>query len=182
MTSGRPLGTRFRQVGKFKINEARFQDFCQPETTGCVSWLGGRHRQGYGMVSVIDAARNRRTMTVAHRVAMMLKLGRELARSELVIHTCTNNLCVNPQHLVVGDYHEKDRVMIQKGHTQHRVPGSRSHLPIRKQRNRRYKWSDDEIRFIRTADTRAIAKRFAVTRETAGKMRYECRNRYRWLI
>ena len=172
---------QFTRLGKYLFNQSSFLDKCAEQPTGCITWQGAQHRQGYGMVSGYRVSDNKRIMQVSHRVSMMFKLKRELHHDEFVIHTCENNLCVNPEHLIIGDYYAKDRVMIAKGHVQHRHRGAKSHLPPRRQQNRRYRYTDDEIRYIRQADTRDLARIYNITRQAASKLRYECRIRYRWL-
>ena len=170
--------SRYTRIGNYLLNQNRFLDQCDEQPDGCILWTGGRHRQGYSMVSGIRISDMKRIMQVGHRVAMMFKLNRELHHDEFVIHTCDNNLCVNPRHMILGDYYTKNEVMIAKGHTYHH---HKKGLPPRKQLGRQYKWTEDEIRFARANDTRAIAARFNITRTAAGKMRYECRKCYRWL-
>jgi hypothetical protein len=71
-----------------------------PADNGCLEYNGPKHRQGYRMIGVLDAEGNRK-MTVAHRVAMRMKLNRELATNEDVRHACSNLACVNPSHLYI---------------------------------------------------------------------------------
>jgi hypothetical protein len=170
--------TKYVKLGNYMFNQEAFLDKCSEQPDGCILWTGGRHRQGYGFVCGVRISDDKRIMQVAHRVSMMFKLRRELDHAEFVIHTCSNNLCVSPAHLILGDYYVKNEVMLAKGHT---YQTHRKGLPIRKQAGRKYKWTEEEIRFARGSDTRAIAERFGITREQAGKMRYECRNLYRWL-
>jgi hypothetical protein len=170
--------SKFTRLGNYLFNMEAFLDKCDEQPDGCILWTGGRHRQGYSMVCGYRVTDNKRIMQVGHRVSMMFKLNRELARTENVIHTCSNNLCVAPAHLIVGDTFKRAEVMMTKGHTWHY---HRKNLPPAKQLGREYKWTEEQIRYARENSTRHIATRFNITRIEAGKMRYECRKCYKWL-
>lgn len=92
---------RYTRVSDLWVNLSKYQQRLQKTTTGCWQWTGAQHTQGYGMVSAIRVSDERRIMTVAHRVAMRLKLGRSLGREDDVQHLCGNPRCCNPDHLVL---------------------------------------------------------------------------------
>lgn len=69
----------------------------------CVIWPGAKDRQGYGLVKINGRCQR------AHRVALAKKVGRELSRSELALHSCHTPSCVNPQHLRVGSAAQNNR-------------------------------------------------------------------------
>jgi hypothetical protein len=89
---------RYTRVGDVWVNMTKYRQMIKPTGTGCLEWTGPKHRQGYGFVGVLDQNGNRK-MTVAHRVAMRIKLGQALSTGDDVKHACGNNLCVNPAHL-----------------------------------------------------------------------------------
>ena len=91
---------RYTRVGDIHINMAKYRERLVPVDNGCLEYKGPRHRQGYAMIGVLDMA-GRRKMTVAHRVAMRIKLGRALTTNDDVRHACGNNACVNPSHLYI---------------------------------------------------------------------------------
>jgi hypothetical protein len=65
---------------------------------GCLLWPRGRGANGYGVVSV------RRRPTVAHRVVCELAHGDPPSLAHRwVLHTCTSQICVNPDHLYWSD-------------------------------------------------------------------------------
>lgn len=90
---------RYTKVGDIWINMAKYKQNLQPQSNGCITWRGGRHRQGYGMMSVIRESDMKRVMTTVHRVAMRIKLSRALLPGEDVQQTCGNESCCNPAHL-----------------------------------------------------------------------------------
>jgi hypothetical protein len=71
------------------------------KTDGCWLWKGARHGNGYGSFRYNGKIRR------AHHVAFEIhkgplpKLGNR--SSDLVVmHSCDNNMCVNPDHLSIG--------------------------------------------------------------------------------
>jgi len=75
----------------------------KPSAGGCWTWNGGKHRQGYGMVSGRRVSDATRVMMTVHRLMLKIKLGRDLGANVDAVHTCGNSECVNPSHLVEGD-------------------------------------------------------------------------------
>ena len=98
---------RYTRVSDIWINMTRYQERLRPMASGCVEYHGARHRQGYAMIGVLNLEGVRK-MTVAHRVAMRLKLNRALSSTEDVRHTCGNNLCCNPEHLYIRNEEPAD--------------------------------------------------------------------------
>ena len=91
---------RYTQVGNIWVNMQKYKERLEPATNGCLVYKGPRHRQGYAMIGILNA-QGQRKMTVAHRVAMRIKLGRELATNDDVRHACDNLACCNPSHLYI---------------------------------------------------------------------------------
>ena len=146
----------------------------------CILWTGGTHRQGYGMVGGIRKADNKRIMTVAHRIAARVKWKRAIATNELVIHTCSNVLCQNPDHLIIGDWRKKSEVMWANGRGPKEALKHR-HYGREVKQNRSYRYSEKEIAWIRDADTLDIAQRYNITRVRAGHLRWSMRKHFKWL-
>lgn len=92
---------RYTKIHDIWVNLTKYRSHLKPVASGCLEWTGAFHRQGYGMIGGIRDTDQKRFMTVAHRVAMRLKLGRALERHEDVRHTCLNNKCCNPAHLYI---------------------------------------------------------------------------------
>ena len=179
------LRKNMRDLGDILINEVNWLRYLEPQASGCINHTGGRHAQGYRMCSAIRKSDNKKIMTVVHRVAMRMKLGRAISSQEFVIHSCDNDSCVNPDHLVLGDAHTRNAFMKQRG-TQRTGPlntGGRrvdEHgNPIRQNRN--YKYTEDELRWFRTAGAREIAARLGCDLKQAGALRYGARHGYKWV-
>jgi hypothetical protein len=79
---------------------------------GCTHWNAGKHKQGYGMVGAIRISDGEDIMVTTHRVAARLKYGRALDSKEMVLHTCSNMACMNPDHLVIGDRADMQDIMV----------------------------------------------------------------------
>ena len=79
--------------------------------TGCHEWQAGRSG-GYGTFWVTGY---RCGNILAHRYAYIVHHGRMLADEILLMHTCDNPSCVNPEHLVEGTMLENNRDKARKG-------------------------------------------------------------------
>ena len=163
-------------VGKFSFNLDSYND--RVDTTGnCWTWTGARHVQGYGFVSIRNDQTNASAMTVAHRVALMIELDRELTRDEYIVHKCDNPLCVRPDHLKITDKLGKSQHNIALGKYANR---GKTNTGMKKQ-NRKYRYTDDEMRWLRIATTTEIAEKYNISKSDAGKLRWEMRRSYKWL-
>lgn len=74
----------------------------------CWEWGLSRRKNGYGQVSY--GSRNATT----HRVAYELSIG-EIPKGMVVMHSCDNRACCNPNHLSVGTQRDNIIDMISKG-------------------------------------------------------------------
>lgn len=92
-----------------------FDFYVQPEpNTGCHLWLGNvvKYRGGYGAFTCAPAGY---TMARAHRVAWELHHDVKLSEEEHVLHSCDNPICVNIDHLFLGDQASNMRDKAMKG-------------------------------------------------------------------
>lgn len=62
----------------------------------CWEWQGAVNGRGYGVM------RHRGKLVLTHRLALRTHLGRPLRRGKLVLHSCHNRKCCNPEHLSEG--------------------------------------------------------------------------------
>jgi len=173
----------FTQCGNKYYNANYFNTKVQAQPNGCIHWTGASHVQGYGMVGGVYVDSDQRFMTVTHRAAMELHLGRELKPGENVIHMpgCAP-CCVNPAHLQIGDLRLRNAVMTANG----TINGGPKHVRrkyniIPRKQNRVYKYTDDQIQRIRTQSTQATAEEFGWSVARAGKIRWEMRRNFKWL-
>lgn len=74
--------------------EQRMAEKAIARHNGCIEWIGGTNRKGYGIVLHDGSSR------LAHRVAYELARG-EIGRGMVIDHTCWNRSCVNPDHMRV---------------------------------------------------------------------------------
>ena len=170
--------TKYTDLGDMWIKLDYYYRHQAPGTTCSTEWTGAKHVQGYGMMGGIRKSDNKRIMTVVHRVAARIMLGRALGPDENVVRTCSNPLCLDPAHMVVGSLSLRNEIMYRngRGHRMGRGPSTGQ-----KQQGRKYKYSEAEIAWVRTANTRDIAHRYGITRAAAGRKRHLFQNGYKWL-
>ncbi len=90
---------------------ARFASKCGPQdSTGCIPWLAHKTSKGYGTLNVTSSNAKR---TTAHRIAWVLAKG-DLPPKILVLHSCDNPSCVNPEHLFLGSAQQNTDDMVSK--------------------------------------------------------------------
>ncbi len=169
-----PCGSSF-------INYDNFMNKQQPDPAGsdCILWTGVKNNIGYPFIGIRDAT-GKYKMATAHRLALMLKLGRDIAPGMNANHTCHRRDCVNPQHLTEGTQQQKIRDMNADGrHVNNGTAerGSYNH----KQANRTYKYSEEEITWIRNATIIEIRRKYNLDIVKAGSFRSQIRKGYKWL-
>ena len=182
---GRPKMNSYTPIGDLFINLDYYWSRQTPaDAAGCIGWSGGRHRQGYPMMGGFRQSDEKRIMTVTHRITAMLKYGRALSSTEYVLHTCGNLNCLTPEHIIIGDAHDKARIREESGHANHHKgprAWTRRKALVPKKQNRTYKYSEAELRWIRSASSADIGARYGMDIKKASRFRYEVRKRYEWL-
>lgn len=76
---------------------------------GCMEWRGARKGNGYGIL-YRDGH-----FVMPHRAMWSIANGRPVPEGMMVIHSCDNRACVNPDHLSIGDNGANVRDMVAKG-------------------------------------------------------------------
>lgn len=103
---------------------------------GCWNWTGGRFKKrgGYGYCTM---RKHGILGQRAHRVAWRIYCG-PVTPDQHVLHRCDNPLCVNPDHLFLGNQVENMKDKVAKG----RQTWGETHGPV--------KLTADIVRMIRT--------------------------------
>lgn len=81
---------------------------------GCWEWTGALNRHGYGSFWLDKCV-------LAHRIAWRLANG-PIPEGKLVMHSCDNRICCNPEHLFTGTNQDNMDDMVEKGRA-NRMPG-----------------------------------------------------------
>src|SRR5688572_9909358 len=90
--------------------EKRFRRKCsEKRPSGCVEWTGYTNGR-YGQIKSSDRPFRH---LLAHRVAYELHYG-PIPSGQWVLHKCDNPLCVNWEHLFLGDRQENVDDMVKK--------------------------------------------------------------------
>lgn len=93
------------------LSVARFSErYVVKTSTGCWEWAGSLFRGGYGQAYV---PRTKRSYP-AHRVSWAIANG-GLRAGVLVLHSCDNPRCVNPDHLRLGSQKDNVKDMVSRG-------------------------------------------------------------------
>lgn len=80
----------------------------------CQEFDGAINTKGYGQLAIKQEHRGPWKMCMAHRLAWALHNGADPG-GKVVMHTCDNRRCVNPEHLVLGTVADNNRDMRIKG-------------------------------------------------------------------
>lgn len=90
--------------------ERRFWRFINPlHENECWIWRGNKLPSGYGLISKMRGKHE-----YAHRLSYRMHKG-EIPNGLIVMHSCDNPSCVNPNHLSVGTYSDNSFDCVKKG-------------------------------------------------------------------
>lgn len=111
------------------------------KTDGCWNWAGATNGRGvagvaYGLLKIPNTRKN----TTAHRFSYALHNG-PITSDQWVLHKCDNPLCVNPDHLFLGDAAANAADMDAKGR--------RKCSPRRHEQNGRAVLDGDKVKVLR---------------------------------
>jgi hypothetical protein len=101
----------------------------------------------------------------AHRLSF--KLNKGPLKGKLVLHTCNNKWCINPDHLYLGGKRENFRDMMQHNGNAYRAKCSASHIarfkdPVREKQQRVLMRKAANIRWSDPAQRAAMSKRLRI--------------------
>lgn len=82
----------------------------------CWEWMAFIHPSGYGTFSVMSKP------VFAHRMSWMIHFG-DIPENKCILHFCDNRICVNPNHLFLGDY--ADNAHDRDGKKRSKIPDNR---------------------------------------------------------
>jgi hypothetical protein len=100
---------------------ARWESRLTRDENGCLLWGGHRGHRGYGQVK-LDGK-----MLLAHRVALVAALGRDILDGLECDHRCNVPTCVEPSHLREATHREN--IFAEHSETTARLNAERTHCP-----------------------------------------------------
>ena len=80
------------------------------EANECWEWKGNKNNKGYGMIRLGGSA----PKVLAHRVSFEMSKG-EIPDGMIIMHSCDNPACCNPDHLSLGTMKLNHKDMVDKG-------------------------------------------------------------------
>jgi len=94
-----------------KSIDKRFDAKCGPKTdSNCIEWKATKMKTGYGFIRIGPASAGH---ILAHRYSYERTYG-PVPKGMVVMHSCDNPSCVNPEHLRVGTHKENTTDMVCK--------------------------------------------------------------------
>lgn len=114
-----------------------FMSQVESKPSGCMEWSGKLFRNGYGCFGL------KGRYLLAHRVAYFIQHGALPGLGGVVMHSCDNRKCCNPNHLRSGTHRENLQDMVAKGRDN----------PTRGEASYRATMTDDKVRQLRSMRT-----------------------------
>lgn len=101
---GKPFPDKIFWVNRFLKNVDK-----DPAHGGCWVWAGRLNESGYGILSIGNYPWK------AHRLAYVLHHNTTITPRDLVLHSCDNRKCVNPDHLRTGTQSDNVKDAVSRG-------------------------------------------------------------------
>ncbi len=142
--------------GLYRNQIANFLHNIKKSASGCWVWRGRITSGGYGQMAMFG----RRLW--AHRLSYLLHVG-DISKSLMVLHSCDNRCCVNPDHLRLGTALDNTQDMMQRGRANKRA--------LKGSENPRSKITEKDVIKIRKLGATGIAhyklaKKFNISRSS----------------
>jgi len=99
-----------RQYKSVPLDQRLYRGCKYNEQTDCWEWQRATNNIGYGMIRDNEI----QGMRTTHRVSYEIHKGK-IPNGRLVLHTCDNPACCNPDHLFLGTHKDNSQDMIEKG-------------------------------------------------------------------
>jgi hypothetical protein len=168
-----------RKTRRISLNQIRpelFWAFAERQVSGCWKWIGqqegkrGRRlREGKGarLCYGIYEAHGQRYR--AHRVSYELTHGLGTTWCKFVCHTCDYPLCVNPDHLFLGNAQTNTSDMVEKGRARSGRKGGRPKGKKNRPRGRLTSteidsicraYDEDGLTYAQLADLHSLSKAY----------------------
>ncbi|HGM6611866.1 HNH endonuclease signature motif containing protein [Stenotrophomonas maltophilia] len=139
------------------LDKQRFLDKVSgsSDSRSCWTWTGAKLPRGYGRFYYRGRAQ------YAHRVSLRLLRGADVPDHLVVMHSCDNPSCVNPDHLSVGTQRDNMRDASAKGRVIHAQDWRGSKNPkARLTESCRLRLIADSLRGI---SNRALSDQYGIT-------------------
>jgi len=127
--------------------------------SGCWEWQGSIGSDGYGSMNAKSCGEHN-----SHRLSYRIFKG-QIPQNKIVLHSCDNRLCCNPEHLSLGWHSDNTQDALAKGRRDH------SNILADASKRRLDQSTADEIvkRSNEGQHYEAIAKDLNISRSTAYK-------------
>jgi hypothetical protein len=168
------VGSRIVNLDVFYRNQK------SDSASGCSIWTGMHTRIGYPFIGFRDTVTDKTGLMTAHRLSLMIKLGRDIEPGMNANHTCHVRNCVAQDHLYEGTQAEKMASMAQDNKLDRGLlRGSYHH----KQARRNYVYSEAEVIWAREATNQELMAKYNIpTTKLASDFRGRMRRSYvSWL-
>src|ERR1700749_4969342 len=103
---GRIRGNKLKWYELEKAKERFFNKVTK--TDNCWLWIGGTINKGYG-----NFTWGRGVNILAHRFSYEIHKGK-IPEGKIILHSCDNPICVNPEHLTIGTQQDNVNDMMNK--------------------------------------------------------------------